>query len=67
MRDIGRIVRQGGTLYATIPSRIVKVVALRAGDRMAVITDGRTIAMSKIPIEEIVNRAMLKRAVDDAG
>jgi len=67
MAEIGRIIRIKTSFYMAIPRPISDAVEMRAGDRMAIITDGRTIAAAKIPIHDIVNRAMLRQAVRETG
>jgi hypothetical protein len=64
MAEVGRIIRIKTSFYMAIPRPIADQVGMRAGDRMAIITDGRTIAAAKIPIHEIVNRALLAKALD---
>lgn len=46
-----------------IPKKIAEQICVKAGDRMAILTDGRTIAAAKIELHEIVNRALMKEAV----
>lgn len=65
MPEIGRVIRIKHSFYMGVPRAIAEAVGMRANDRMAIITDGRTIAAAKIPIHEIVNRAFLKQAIAD--
>lgn len=66
MAEIGRIIRIKTSFYMAVPRPIADAVEMRAGDRMAIITDGRTIAAAKIPIHDIVNRALLGKAVRES-
>jgi hypothetical protein len=63
MAEVARVIRISKALYLGVPRKIAEMLCLRAGDRMAVITDGRTLAAAKIDMHEIVNRALLKEAV----
>ena len=64
MAEVSRIIRISKALYLGVPRKIAEMLCLRAGDRMAIITDGRTLAAAKIDMNEIVNRALLKQAVN---
>jgi bifunctional DNA-binding transcriptional regulator/antitoxin component of YhaV-PrlF toxin-antitoxin module len=67
MAEVGRIIRISRCLYMAIPKGIAAQLCLKAGDRMAILTDGRTIAAAKIPLSEIVNRAFLRQTVELNG
>lgn len=60
-REIGRAIKVGRALYVAIPTLIQQATGIKRGDRLAFETDGRTVLMAKIPIEEIISRALLKR------
>ncbi len=66
-RCVARVVSIGHSLYVTIPSPIRNLAGLKAGDRVAVETDGRTVLFAKIPFEELINRALLRRKVQGEG
>lgn len=64
-RCVARVVSIGHSLYVTLPPPIRNLAGLKAGDRVAVETDGRTVLFAKIPFEELINRALLKRELKE--
>lgn len=64
---MARVVQIGHSLYVTIPAPIRNQAGLKPGDRVAVETDGRSVIFAKIPFEELINRALLKRSVAGAN
>lgn len=67
MAEVSRLIKIGRAIYMGIPVKILEACPLKAGDRMAVITDGRTIAAARIDLHDIVNKAMLKQTVERTG
>lgn len=57
----------GHSIYVTVPGPILRLSGLKAGDRVAMETDGRTVLFAKIPFEELINMALLRRKVAENG
>lgn len=51
--SIARIQKFGGGLCCYLDKRVLESVALKKGDFVAVRTDGRTIVIERVPIEEL--------------
>lgn len=62
-RNVGRLVNIGHSVYVTVPAPILRFAGLKAGDRVAMETDGRSVIFAKIPFDELINRALLRREV----
>lgn len=62
-RDISRVVKISRALYVSIPAAIQAAAGIKRGDRLVWETDGRTILMAKIPMEEIITRGILRDRV----
>lgn len=59
-REISRCVRMSRALYVAVPVAIQKAIGWKRGDRVVWETDGRTVLVAKIPMDEIISRAILK-------
>ncbi len=59
-REIGRVMRVGRALYVCIPKSIQEAAGIKRNDRIVMECDGRTILMAKIPMNELISRALLK-------
>jgi antitoxin component of MazEF toxin-antitoxin module len=67
MSAVGRVIKVGTSLYLSLPREILKQCPLKRNDRVAMLTDGRTIAFARIDMHDIVNKALLKQAVNGAA
>ena len=68
-KAVARVVHIGHSLYATLPRNIARIAGIKAGDRLAVETDGRSVLLAKIPFEDLINRALMRAHLDrmDSG